>query len=303
MNHVVLANPVTLLSRLAILAVLAAGIVAGCYLFLHGFTLLQRKRLMANTPRSTIRSAAIGLVEVSGRAAGPYTLISPLSQSECFYYRAVAWQAKDEEKRWRKAADEKLYAPFFVEDETGAGMVDPRAAEINLPPTFSQELMSGDVLEYMLHFLNRHGISTEFPIKLEEHCICPGDTLFVLGTLKEKAEGGNTGDLSAHAYRHAEPEPMSEGAADLQRQGALEALHISQADLAKRRPRPQPAGNFDLHPPAVLAKGGNDPFILSNRSQREVILEMAWKSVLYIWGGPILALACLWVLLTRMVVP
>ena len=33
-----------------------------------------------------------------------------------------------------------------------------------------------------------------------------------------------------------------------------------------------------------------EPFFISWRSQRDVIEELAWRSVLYIWGGPLVAL-------------
>jgi hypothetical protein len=53
----------------------ALGLVIGPYLFYRGFRLLQRKRLILDIPRSTVRTAAMGGVEVSGKAVGPYTLV------------------------------------------------------------------------------------------------------------------------------------------------------------------------------------------------------------------------------------
>src|SRR5271170_6136601 len=66
------------------------GFGTGIYFFFRGFAPLQRKRFLQNIPRSTIRGAALGLVEVSGKVEGPYTIIAPLSELDCFYYRAVA---------------------------------------------------------------------------------------------------------------------------------------------------------------------------------------------------------------------
>src|SRR6266436_1542390 len=51
------------------------GIVFGPYLFYRGFRVLQLKRTIMNVPRSTVRGAALGPVEISGKALGPYTLI------------------------------------------------------------------------------------------------------------------------------------------------------------------------------------------------------------------------------------
>src|SRR5690242_21889012 len=86
------------------------GAMLGVYLFFRGFSLLKRKRLVMNTPRSTVRAAALGPVEVSGQAAGPYTLIAPLSETECYYYRLVTTHVKDRNK---KRSFEQC-APFFL---------------------------------------------------------------------------------------------------------------------------------------------------------------------------------------------
>jgi len=55
---------------------------------------------------------------------------------------------------------------------------------------------------------------------------------------------------------------------------------------------------FDQHPPIVIMKGTNNPaFMISWRSQQAVARRLRWKSVLMIWGGPVLALSCLYALL------
>ena len=47
------------------------GAVGGVALFFQGFRMLRYKRLILNTPFSKIRSASIGLVEVSGPGLVP----------------------------------------------------------------------------------------------------------------------------------------------------------------------------------------------------------------------------------------
>src|SRR6266702_7830880 len=86
----------------------AVGAIAGVYWFVKGFRLLQRKRLILNTPTSKIRSASMGLVEVNGLAVGPYTMPAPITGVSCYYYRTMAWQLKQAGKntKWQKVADE-----------------------------------------------------------------------------------------------------------------------------------------------------------------------------------------------------
>src|SRR5215469_859520 len=111
--------PIVLLSQ-RLLIWPAAGICLGVYAFAHGLRTLQRKRLILNTPASKIRSATTGLVEVSGLATGPHVITSPLKQTECYYYRTIAWQwEQNGDREWKKVADETLHVPFYLDDSTG----------------------------------------------------------------------------------------------------------------------------------------------------------------------------------------
>jgi hypothetical protein len=51
----------------------------------------------------------------------------------------------------------------------------------------------------------------------------------------------------------------------------------------------QPA--FDLSPPVVLLKGENDPaFLISWRSQHDLVRSLDWRLAAMIWGGAALTL-------------
>ena len=104
-----------------------AGVVLGPYFFFRGFRLLQLKRRVMNVPTSSIRAAALGPVEVSGKAIGPYTLVVPLSQSDCRYYRLVVESNPrgDPGKRVNE-----MCAPLFLDDGTGIVMVYPKGSEL-----------------------------------------------------------------------------------------------------------------------------------------------------------------------------
>ncbi len=169
------------------------GAIAGVYLFYRGFLMLQRKRLIENTPSSKIRSAAIGLVEVSGLATGPYTIIAPLTGMQCFLHRTVAWELRRQGKNseWVKVAEETQHVPFFLDDNTGRVLVDPLGAEMDIHRDFQGEFnhslfsSSLETPPNVADFLARHGVSSEHKIRVEEYCIKPKNALFVLGTLAE----------------------------------------------------------------------------------------------------------------------
>jgi hypothetical protein len=167
------------------------GFCAGIGLFLYGFRLLQRRRLILDTPFSKIRSASMGMIEVSGQAVGPYTMVAPITGRPCYYYRTVVWEWKQsgKNKNWVKVAGECMHLPFFLDDNTGRLLVDPRGADLDLHCDFKEEFCDSffstkDAAPANVHsFLSRHGIVTGNKIKVEEYCIKPKNSLFLLGTL------------------------------------------------------------------------------------------------------------------------
>jgi hypothetical protein len=169
------------------------GIFAGIYIFFQGFRLLKRKQLILNTPVSKIRSASMGMVELSGLAVGPYTMAAPITGRVCYYYHTVIWEWKrrGRSSQWVKVAAECMHVPFFLDDNTGKMMVDPRGAELDLHRDFQQEFSNSffttkeEVPPNVYSFLSRHGVSTPNKIKVEEYCIKPKNALFLLGTLDD----------------------------------------------------------------------------------------------------------------------
>jgi hypothetical protein len=172
------------------------GLCAGIFLFFQGFRLLQRRHLILDTPLSKIRSASLGVVEFSGLAVGPYTMIAPISERPCYYYRTLAWEWRQsgKNKTWVKVAAECMHVPFFLDDNTGKVMVDPRGADLDLHQDFHEEFcdslftMKQEAPENVRSFLSRHGVSTTNKIKVEEYCIKPKNALFMLGTLDENLD-------------------------------------------------------------------------------------------------------------------
>jgi hypothetical protein len=169
------------------------GLCAGLFIFIKGFRLLQRRHLILDTPVSKIRSASLGMVEFSGLAVGPYTMVAPVTACPCYYYRTFVWEWKQsgKNKQWVKVAAECMHVPFFLDDNTGKVMVDPRGADLDLHRDFQQEFCDSffttkeEVPPNVRNFLLRYGVSTTNKIKVEEFCIKPKNALFLLGTLDE----------------------------------------------------------------------------------------------------------------------
>jgi len=172
----------------------AVGACAGIYFFIRGFLILQRRQLIRNTPASKIRSASLGLVEVSGLATGPYTMTAPITGAACYCYRTVAWRLEQagRNKEWKKVAEESLHVPFFLDDNTGKVLVDARGAELDIHRDFHQEYSDNlfstrDLVPPQVSdFLMRHGVAADGKsVRIDEFCVKPKNFLFVLGTLAE----------------------------------------------------------------------------------------------------------------------
>ena len=171
--------------------VAALGVVSGVILFRAGFNALQRRRLILNTPSSKVRSAALGLVEISGLACGPYTLTAPITGLPCYFYRTTVWQWKQSGKdsEWELAAEESLHVPFYLDDNTGRVLVNPQGAEMDLHCDFEHEYSNSifsradEIPGSVYSFLSRNSIDADKRIRIEEQAIKPKNSLFVLGTL------------------------------------------------------------------------------------------------------------------------
>lgn len=361
----------------------AFGAVFGVVLFVRGFLMLRFKRLIMNTPSSRVRSASMGLVEISGLAKGPSTIPAGITGEACYYYRATAWELRQSgrNREWKQVASESLYVPFFVEDPTGRLLIDPQGADLDIHCSFKDEFDTSffrsnrDMLpENVAKFLARNGISFSESIRLEEYCINPDYPLFVFGTLGKNGDGASWeanqhvsagsslrsrlnvfGPMGGGIFQSlgmssgfsmtyskgtvpvsgASPISPNAGSRSPVRAPTSSWSPVSMDDVATNRtaaPAPQPAqrslvqgisrsvsasvatadpegasenrppkaddgSGFDLHPSVCISKGPNsDPFMISWRSQRDVVQSLAWKSALCIWGGPALTLACLYFL-------
>jgi hypothetical protein len=103
-----------------------AGAMALCW---GAFACLRLKRFVENTPTSRIRSLAMGLVEVRGRAMRRYALVAPMTQSACVWYRLRKYR-RDRNNWTLTSQSDSTHVPFILDDGSGQVVVDPGGATV-----------------------------------------------------------------------------------------------------------------------------------------------------------------------------
>lgn len=231
------------------------GIVGGVGLLIWGWLINQRKRLIESIPTSTIRSLALGLVEINGRAQQEDILLaSPFGGLPCVFYTYTVEErtGSDKHARWETIAKGTSEQPFFVSDETGRVLVVPLGAKLILPDerTYRDNGLA-QLPPTTVAGLNRLGISTEGwsgskNLRCRETFILPEEQVYVLGTAHEHDGASGLVENSSRMY---------------------------------------------------IGSSRDHEFIISDRSEKELLSRLRWQALAYFVGGLLLAATCLIIVL------
>jgi len=177
----------------------------GLGLFIHGFRMLSHKRLIENIPTSKIRSLALGLVEIKGKAVAEEGSVrcSPFTGKDCIYYffRVEEHRRQGKNSKWVTVKKGEYRPEFYVQDDTGKVLVDPAGADINVPKDF--EYNSGllnDPPAQVKEFLKANDISHDSFLGLNkrmryrEYLIEPRDTVYIMGSAANNQVIAHTAD-------------------------------------------------------------------------------------------------------------
>jgi Zn-finger nucleic acid-binding protein len=237
--------------------VLAAGTLAGLGLTCYGIVLNNRKRLIESIPTSAVRSLAVGLVEIRGRAEPERELLrAPFSGMPCvlFSYTVEERRTSGQKSRWETIAEGTSREPFYVNDETGKVLVVPFDAQLMLPDNrTTRSNWSGTLPEEASLGLSRLGIAVsgwlgEKTIRCTERFILPDEQVYVMGTAQELQRAGEGTENAARLY---------------------------------------------------VGSNRDNVFIISNRSEKELLSGLQWQVWASMAGGPALALVSLLLMFTR----
>lgn len=172
-------------------------ILLGFALFIGSFNKWREKRLVEDTPTSTVRGLSMGLVELTGKAKAWELLKSPVTQTDCVFYRYMIeeYVKEDDSVRWipRMAGDSSLI-PFYLEDETGSIPVLVQGAQYLMSEDYQHIMKPQSVYpENLTRFSGQFHIPLSQvsargrPLRIREWHLKENDPLYVLG-YAQKAE-------------------------------------------------------------------------------------------------------------------
>lgn len=292
---------------------LMLGFGFGIFGFFWGFTRLRRKRLIENIPTSKVRSLAMGLVELVGKAKKKINLLSPFCNVECVFYRYKIERYKKQGKSssWVTIAKgDSSFAPFYLEDDTGRVLVSPKDAEFDLPHDYlyttgwGKELPQNLIQFMEYNKISYRGLFGSHRLRFTEWYICPDESVYVLGVAKKCKD-----------FLRAQEQKLVQKLEELKNDsGKMKKIDLNQDgkismeewDIARKKIEQEilqetlkSCKNPELAD-VVVGKGEVEKiFIISDHSEKKLISSLAMEAGMGIFGGAVLALGTLFFLLLR----
>ncbi len=151
-------------------------VIGGAIFVLGGFTRLRKRRLMQDLPVSTIRGAAMGLVQIRGTAHADTQQKAPLSKKKCVWYRVVIEETNIITGDWKQVDTEEKGGRLFLHDETGICVLDPSGSKLDLPLSGRTDTSQEES--------DPNDISVHKDTRKSEYIITDGQELYVLANAR-----------------------------------------------------------------------------------------------------------------------
>lgn len=207
------------IDRQDVLFTSALGFCLGILHFFKGFWVYRKYRVLADTPVMPLRSIAMGLIEIDGRAEGNAVVNAPLTNTRCFFYKVdiEVWKDDDDEDTGLGGRSGGEGSPNLFD------IVFTHAAELDLIETGQREQQNsgGEFLTTVLfyrgirptdtvlkNYAGVRGVSVDSSTRLRftESCILPGQSLHVTGTCVENPHAKDLHDRNLVVKGENEPE-------------------------------------------------------------------------------------------------
>jgi hypothetical protein len=321
------------------------GFGLGLYYFGKGFREFRKYRVLADTPVVPIRSAAMGLVEIHGKAQGEEQIYSPVGNTPCYFYKVdIEKYVKDSKGRgrWTHAATDLNGVRFYLEDASGRVLVNLQDAEFDLPEncrreiggvwarhwswTYGQKKRNAPALgigptdQELRDYVARVGSGMVIPNMVSSipPTFASGGAASSVATPESRREAQRELELFrqqmqarkaarsfssglgglVNIFRGA---GLSRGAAQSTRFRLKEYCIVPDHwyDLTGTcTENPQPRDEHDRN---MIVKGENEPtFLISWRTEQGIEGHLRWRALKYIFGGGLISVVCLAIVLSKL---
>lgn len=239
------------------LIALGAGVIFGAVAFFKGFSVREKKRLIENIPTSTVRGMAVGLVEVKGKAV---CIDQPL-MSHFAKTPCVFFRYKIEELR--SSGKSSRWVTIASYSSTNYFYLEDETGKVAVDP-----------LDAELHLnVDRNFSTGNFNPQSQQQ--------FLLGL--------------------TELGISSSGFLGLGKSMRCFETYIAPGDFiyVMGNACPAVAGNFSEkgHENLCVRKEKAPIFFLSDHSEKELVKKLTGQMILMLYGGPILTVVCLFLLI------
>lgn len=179
----------------------------GIILIANGINTYLLMQKIKNTATSKIRGIALGIAEIYGKAKCIEQKYSPFSNQKCVYYLIdVEYYVTGKNGGWRNLFVDKFEKEFYLEDDTGKIIVNPKEGNIQIKENkksqghFSKgflgmnKLLDEETMNYINNLkpeLKKRVLSAgRNGIKITEFIIRENDLIYIIGNVELKEKNG-----------------------------------------------------------------------------------------------------------------
>ncbi len=298
---------------------------AGIYWFFAGFKDLKARRIIENIPTSRIMTGAVGSdVEIQGRiiCEKDKFVTAPISQAPCAFYSIEIQELRRRKNNTYWATIDQYFSDegFYVDDDSGANaLVLVEGARITRQGSDNQYRASssqfsqlsgslGDSLRTYASKLKKFRLDkTSWLFSREyrflEWCFYAGETVYVLGFAESgiKQPPPRRKKLKAGDYNKVREairkDPKMITRFDLNKDGKLDFEELDRGTqiVAEKLLQKYSRKKLETLIPKTRMIFKNKPghqFHISNMKETDLTKKIGQMSLLKIWGGPALTIAC-----------
>lgn len=201
--------------RSLLLAFFAFLFALGTGLFYYGFRMILRQRAVENTPKAKTRSLPMGQVAVEGTIETFAEITeAPFSRIPCVFFsydlqREFEYRDRDGHIRrgWKQLDAGQWSVPFFVRDDTGRVLLDPKGAEFDIDADISlREILADEMPPYVAA---RTAVPRAEKLRYTERVLRAGDAVYALGFAGDNPHIADTTQTEASGDKMIQARPGS----------------------------------------------------------------------------------------------